>query len=221
MALHVGYQGAEKCLNQAQPGARALMAWWLSRFGTNGAVNSGILNCRPVVGGTRPSLHSEGRAADLGVRPHDAAYGHEAASLLHAHSGELGIQCIIWSERIWSGSKPHAGFRVYSGKNAHLDHLHVELSWPAARTLTQVRIAEVLGGQPVRRVLKLKDPMMRGEDVRRLQVALAARFPSLNVRPDGVFGKNTDKAVRKFQRSAGLTADGDVGPATRAALGLG
>jgi hypothetical protein len=222
MALHIGYQGAELCLPHAQQGARALMAWWLARFGGRGAINSGILNCRPVVGGTARSLHSEGRAADLGVRPINAAYGHEAASLLHAHSGELGIQCIIWSRGIWSGSRPHAGFRLYKGQNPHLDHLHVELSWPAARTLTHARIGEVLGGPvPPRRVLKLKEPNMRGEDVRAVQIALAARFPSLGLRADGVFGPKTDKAVKKFQKSAGLTPDGDVGDRTRAALGLG
>ena len=221
MALHVGYQGAAGCLPDAQPGARALMAWWLARFGGRGAINSGILNCRPVVGGTARSLHSEGRAADLGVRPINAAYGHEAASLLHAHSGELGIQCVIWSRGIWSGSQPNAGFRLYKGQNPHLDHLHVELSWPSARTLTQARIAQVLGGPIPVRVLKLKNPMMRGEDVRRLQIALAARFPSLGLGIDGKFGPNTDKAVKKFQKSVGLKQDGDVGEKTRAALGLG
>ena len=148
-------------------------------------------------------------------------YGHEAASLLHANSGELGIQCIIWSRRIWSGSKPNAGFRPYAGQNAHVDHLHVELDWVTARTLTHKRIAEVLGQGPVIRVLKLKDPNMRGDDVRRLQVALAARFPSLGLRLDGVFGPKTDKAVKKFQKSVGLNQDGDVGDKTRAALGLG
>jgi putative peptidoglycan binding protein len=222
MSLHVGYQGAKECLTGPQPGARALMAWWLSRFSDRGAVNSGIYVCRNVVGGSGTrSLHSEGRAVDLGVRPNDAGYGHEAASLLHANSGELGIQCIIWSRRIWSGSKPNAGFRPYAGQNAHVDHLHVELDWVTARTLTHKRIAEVLGQGPVIRVLKLKDPNMRGDDVRRLQVALAARFPSLGLRLDGVFGPKTDKAVKKFQKSVGLTPDGDVGEKTRAALGLG
>ena len=134
MSLHVGYQGAKECLTGPQPGARALMAWWISRFGGNGAVNTGIFNCRVIAGTTNRSLHGEGRALDLGVRPHDAGYGHEAASLLHANSGELGIQCIIWSRRIWSGSRPQEGFRPYSGRSPHLDHLHVELSWPAART---------------------------------------------------------------------------------------
>ena len=45
---------------------------------------------------------------------------------------------------------------------------------------------------------------MRGEDVRTLQIALAARFPSLHLQPDGIFGTNTDKAVKKFQKSVGL-----------------
>lgn len=221
MAVAVGYQAAAAvCSGGPQPGARALMAWWLGRFGPAGAINSGIYNCRPVVGGTAPSLHGEGRAADLGVRPVGAHYGHDAAALLHANSAELGVQCIIWSRRIWSGSRPHEGFRDYKGSNAHVDHLHVELSWVAARTLTQARIAELLGGSVAPRVLKLVSPRMRGEDVRAVQIALAARAPSENLAADGVFGPRTDRAVRRFQAAHGLAADGDVGPLTRAALGL-
>ena len=38
---------------------------------------------------------------------------------------------------------------------------------------------------------------------------------------DGVFGAGTEAAVIEFQRSAGLTADGIVGPSTAAELGIG
>jgi len=51
----------------------------------------------------------------------------------------------------------------------------------------------------------------RGEAVKTLQRAL-------NLYPDGIFGKLTEEAVREFQTSNGLTADGLVGPKTWAKL---
>lgn len=50
-----------------------------------------------------------------------------------------------------------------------------------------------------------------GDDVARLQRAL-------KLTPDGVFGAITEAAVRDFQRSAGLAADGVAGPQTLAKL---
>ncbi|MBI5408812.1 MAG: chitosanase [Nitrospirae bacterium] len=66
------------------------------------------------------------------------------------------------------------------------------------------------------RVLFLTKPMMRGEDVKRLQKALG--FAEKDI--DGAFGNDTDKAVRKFQKAHGLKSDGKVGPATWTALGF-
>ena len=41
----------------------------------------------------------------------------------------------------------------------------------------------------------------------------------LKLQTDGIFGANTDYAVRHFQRNNGLAVDGIVGPMTRAMLG--
>lgn len=56
----------------------------------------------------------------------------------------------------------------------------------------------------------------RGDDVKRLQVALNARGAVLVA--DGIFGRNTEEAVKAFQRNGGLVADGIVGTKTWAAL---
>jgi Putative peptidoglycan binding domain len=55
---------------------------------------------------------------------------------------------------------------------------------------------------------------VRGGGVRSLQRVLG-------LTADGVFGPNTERAVKRFQRRQGLSADGVVGPMTRRALGLG
>lgn len=120
------------------------MAWFLGAFGSQGGKNLGIYNCRTVRGGSTTSLHGEGRACDFGINPHGAPYGTLLADRLRMVSGELGIQCIIWNRRIWSGSYPDAGWRAYSGTNPHLDHIHLELSKASGRSLTSVQVHRVL-----------------------------------------------------------------------------
>ncbi len=66
------------------------------------------------------------------------------------------------------------------------------------------------------RVLFLAKPRMRGDDVKRLQKALGFR----NGETDGIFGADTDAAVRDFQNAHGLKVDGRVGPATWSELGF-
>ncbi len=61
-----------------------------------------------------------------------------------------------------------------------------------------------------------------GADVRELQIRVAgwaADSPSQTyVAVDGVFGAQTEAAVKRFQRAYGLTVDGIVGPQTQAVL---
>ena len=65
------------------------------------------------------------------------------------------------------------------------------------------------------------EPVLRsgasGDAVRRLQQALARSGFDPGV-IDGVFGPNTDAAVRAFHGASGLTVDGVAGPATWTAL---
>ena len=59
-----------------------------------------------------------------------------------------------------------------------------------------------------------------GDDVKRLQRVFArSKFLGPDS-VDGAFGPQTERAVKRFQRSRGLLVDGIVGPQTRAALGL-
>ena len=51
----------------------------------------------------------------------------------------------------------------------------------------------------------------RGEVVRQIQIAL-------HLYPDGIFGVNTEEAVKEFQKRNNLNPDGIVGPLTLAKL---
>jgi peptidoglycan hydrolase-like protein with peptidoglycan-binding domain len=54
----------------------------------------------------------------------------------------------------------------------------------------------------------------KGDEVKYLQKYLNHYFPSTPLAVDGIFGKKTEDAVKKFQKSRGLKADGIVGSKT-------
>lgn len=63
------------------------------------------------------------------------------------------------------------------------------------------------------RLLCLRSPMMRGNDVSELQLRLGALGFDAG-RVDGIFGPTTQHAVGEFQRNAGLVRDEVCGPET-------
>ena len=67
------------------------------------------------------------------------------------------------------------------------------------------------------RALYLTRPPMRGDDVAILQSRLNALGFAAG-KEDGIFGADTDRAVRKFQREYAVAEDGIFGPRTHAAL---
>lgn len=67
------------------------------------------------------------------------------------------------------------------------------------------------------RLLYHRQPMLRGDDV----AAMQQRLNGLGFdagREDGILGPETEDALRRFQRDAGIATDGVCGPATVAAL---
>lgn len=70
----------------------------------------------------------------------------------------------------------------------------------------------------VSRVLKLVSPMMRGDDVNELQIRLNDAGYSCGA-ADGIFGRKTEAAVKKYQKAKGQTVDGKAGKNTVTALG--
>ena len=230
MAVHHGYVGAKSCTSGPQPGVRGAMAWFLGRYADQGGLNTGIYNCRSVRGGRTTSLHGEGRAADFGIRPYSAKYGTQLAEAMRRKSKELGIQCIIWNRKIWSGAHPNAGWRRYTGVASHTDHIHVEFTWATARKSESAVIAlfnkhvgdagdiKVKPSAPKYTTVTGKTPLVKlyhkGEPVKRIQKAVG-------ITVDGYYGPNTKNAVQVFQRKHGLAADGIVGPDTWGAINGG
>jgi peptidoglycan hydrolase-like protein with peptidoglycan-binding domain len=76
-------------------------------------------------------------------------------------------------------------------------------------------------GWRVERALKLtRLPLMRGEDVKGMQKELIARGYACGMdSAEGVFGKDTERAVRAFQGSVRIPVNGIAGKKTVEALG--
>lgn len=145
------YEYARGCTGAAKPGAVALMAWINKNYPKS--KNWGIYSCRIIPGTNSMSLHGEGRALDVGYEVVDGKGnpdGYRLFSHLKVHALELGIQGIIWDRRI---STNRGDNRPYSGgpdlTAAHVNHLHIELTNAAARTLTPSKIASIMGTPPV------------------------------------------------------------------------
>lgn len=76
-------------------------------------------------------------------------------------------------------------------------------------------------GEPVknyvgRRVLKLKEPKMIGDDVKESQDLM--HYYGYNITTDGIFGTHTDACTRSYQASKMLDSDGVIGSITWASL---
>lgn len=224
------------CASGPQPGARALLAYWLEQT-PDDATSLGIFNCRNVRGGTSMSVHACGRAIDLGV-PVSVA-GHRIAvdflARLAPHAQSLGVQLIIFSRH--SGSARNPWPTQYRGVHPHDDHIHLELNGKAAAELTLATLRAVVGdvrddqtppvpsplprpSAPLSRsqlvgtlpVVRFDKGTTRAAGVPLVQSLLGARrYGIANTfdrtgRPDGIGGPATRRRLEAFQR---VTRTGD------------
>lgn len=144
------YEYARGCTGGSKPGAVALMSWINRNYPKS--KNWGIYSCRMIPGSNSMSLHGEGRALDVGYAVVDGKGnpdGYRLFSHLKSRAVELGIQGIIWDRKISTNKGDN---RAYSGgpglTEAHVNHLHIELTNAAARNLTATKIAQIMGTPP-------------------------------------------------------------------------
>ncbi len=78
------------------------------------------------------------------------------------------------------------------------------------------------GPRPRSRPLRLSQPIVRGLDVRLVQLALSrpGNRSNVDVAADGIYGRRSEQAVRSFQERTGLGATGAVDDSTFEALQL-
>ncbi|MFD8496212.1 peptidoglycan-binding protein [Amycolatopsis sp. NPDC059657] len=170
-----------------------------------GADDWGYAN-RPIVGGTATSNHASATAVDANATRHPLA---KAGTFSGAQVAEIHrILSEVDNVVRWGGD--------YTGRK---DEMHFEINANYARVAAVA--ARLDGGTP--------SPPAPGSGghatVRRgstgADVALVQRY--LGLKADGVFGADTESAVKRYQSAQGLTADGIVGAATwgRIDSGLG
>jgi peptidoglycan hydrolase-like protein with peptidoglycan-binding domain len=204
------WEAAKNCTGNATAGAGALLAWLQANRQPPGR-SLGIYNCRNVTGSSTTSLHGEGRAIDwgtpLGGDGKGTSEGRALVDLLGSNADKIGLQCIIYDRTIWSKRSPDG--RPYEGVNPHYDHLHIELTWQAARELTLATVVAVLGGtgdrppQPDAGLAFDKGQGFSTDEIKLIQRVVGTEA-------DGLWGPLTVQEVMDWQRANGIPVDGKV-----------
>lgn len=138
-----------------------------------------------------------------------------------AQRGEVSqmpdVVCVLFRRK--AGKMEHTGMHLGHGRVIHCSR-NVEEGTLKSGGWTHYAIPkglyspEEIPVSPMHRTIRKG---AQGDDVKTMQVFLVAwGFEPGN--PDGIFGKNTEAALKAFQKAQGLTVDGICGPATWTAL---
>jgi hypothetical protein len=183
------------------------------------------------------SDHNLGNAFDVG---HDPSSGCDGAIIAAVAIQDPRVTYVIWNRRIYNRTHQDRAWRPYHGVNPHTHHCHVSIhpsarddvghwGWAPGKTLPHG-----VGGEPDAASLPAHaarttlpsahagypgKPLQRGDRgtaITRVQARLVQVGWRIGV--DGVFGNETDRAVRGFQQRRELVIDGVVGSRTWRAL---
>jgi len=202
--------GTDVRLVVADGPAGDVLVWVLAQFDRRvedldvGADDWGYAN-RPIRGSTATSNHASATAVDANATRHPlgARGTFTAAQVAEIHRILSEVDNVVR----WGGD--------YTGRR---DEMHFEINAPYDRVAAVA--ARLNGGTPAP-----PSPGSGRATVKRgstgADVALVQRY--LGVAADGIFGADTETAVKRYQSAQHLAADGIVGPATwaRIASGLG
>jgi hypothetical protein len=169
---------------------------------------TGCYNCRPITGGTAPSAHSQAIALDVNwdtnpyrldkvVTDVPRALVEEVQSL----TTDQGVKAFRWGGD-WDG-RPDT-------RQSNYDAMHWEIICTPEEMRAGFSIPAI--NEEDRTTWPLLDLDEKGEAVRHLQWYLA--LERTDIAQDGYFGPKTAAAVRDYQTSRGLPADGVVGYGT-------
>ncbi len=217
----VKYEGwGGECSGKTQPGTLALrdfIRYDLDAWGTITSGPYGTYNCRP------PSLHGEGRAIDIGFEFEHGMPGPGGMRLvrfLKKYGLELGIQYIAWDGKGYSAKVPDGA--TWNVSSPHLDHVHCDQNWWAARNRDQNWWAardfsdDILLKRPFL-TISTDDYKYQNDDPRPKVVAVQDALNyvlDVSLKEDGYLGINTREAYAEWQRTCGFSgkdADGSWG----------
>lgn len=148
------YDGADGCVRKDPKGMKALVKFM--KRNTKKGVPYGTIRCD---GG----VHGTGRALDWALDARKRSQKRLAMTVINTWMAEddrgrnnalarrMGVQLIIYNCRWWqAGDRGWSPYSACSGKNpdptqGHIDHVHIELTKPAAKLKTSYWQSELAG----------------------------------------------------------------------------
>lgn len=163
-----------------------------------------------------PNKRGVVQAIDVTHDPQGGFDSYEVAEALRL-SGDPRIKYIISHGQICNAGKP---WRPYNGVNAHNHHVHVSVKDDPALYDDEREWTYEPKPDHRRFPSAVSHPVAEGPTLRRgaQNKSVAELQKLLGITADGDFGDDTRAAVIKFQKSRGVLADGVVGPQTWALL---